>query len=63
MKIRFFAEEDDWTTEGEKITDPDKIEALRRTVEVSGRRLSRSIGQRTRALLFSGGRGRSGVRT
>jgi len=36
MKIQFFSEADDWTTEGAKITDPEQLEAIRKTFEDVG---------------------------
>jgi hypothetical protein len=36
MKIRFFNEADEWTTDGAKITDPEHLETIRRTLENDG---------------------------
>jgi len=36
MKIRFFSEADEWTTDGPKITAPEQLETVRRTLEDEG---------------------------
>ena len=36
MRIRFFHEADEWTTEGSKITAPATLEAIRKTLEDHG---------------------------
>ncbi len=36
MKIRFYSEADEWTTEAGKITAPETLEAIRKTLEEEG---------------------------
>ena len=36
MKVRFYAEEDNWNPDGSKITEPAKLEAIRHTLENKG---------------------------
>ena len=36
MKARFRSEADDWTDQGSKITEPDKLDAIRETLENRG---------------------------
>lgn len=36
MKIRFFNETDEWTTDGSRITDPQHLDTIRKTLEDVG---------------------------
>jgi hypothetical protein len=36
MKIRFYNDGDEWTTEGSKITEPENLQAIRKTLDDEG---------------------------